>query len=332
MRICITGITGSFGRAFARLCLADPEVEALVGLSRDEVKQGDLIEEFGEPDKLKMFLGNVRDRDRLVMAFRGCDAVVHAAALKRVTYSPISSGSPGEMLKTNILGSVNVIHAAMDAGISKVLLISSDKAVHATNLYGASKFCAEAYAVQANVYSQPMGTRISVVRWGNVFGSRGSVVHIFKKQAARGDLLAITDPRMTRFCITLQEAAAFAMSAIWHLRGGEIWVPVLPSFRVVDLAAAIMPEQERIYVGLRAGGEKLHEWLLSEEEVSRAVSKPSFGGGIPAPYVISPSHQSWGKELRDGIRLYEGFRYTSDANDRWLRVDELRKMAEEVQE
>lgn len=337
VRIAITGATGSLGGALVEALSARTDAERVVGLSRDEVKSGDLEERWSERlPQLRCQLGDVRDEPRLEEVFRGCDVVVHAAALKRVGHSVYS---PEEIVKTNVQGTINVIRAATEAGVGRVLVVSSDKAVEPTNLYGMSKAVAECYAVQSNSYGVPRGVRVSCVRYGNVLGSRGSVVHVWREAARRRQPLLVTDERMTRFIITLRQAADFVLRAIGWMRGGEVFVPLLPATRVTDLADAIEAHEGvsvgRRIVGLRPGGEKLHEALLSREEPARAWLLPE--GRYPECPVVEvlPSHHSWraafppvGGEATVSAALTSP--YTSDAPRRRLSTSELATMLRDV--
>ena len=326
MRIALTGATGSLGGALIFALARRPEVSRLVALSRDEVKSGDLADRWLDLTPLRCQLGDVRDRERLEEVFRGCDTVIHCAALKRITHSVYS---PEEMVKTNVWGTVNVIRAATEVGVAKVLVVSSDKACEPTNLYGMSKAVAECYAVQSNSNSYPRGTLVSCVRYGNVLGSRGAVVHVWREQLQRGVPLTITDSAMTRFIITLPQAAAFCLAAVEDMEGGEIFVPRLPAVHIGVLADALavttigQTRCERTYIGLRPGGEKLHEALLSREEPSR-----TWWDGTRM--VILPSHHSWreGWEVPTWQRVEQP--YSSDAPDRWLSVEELAEMLKDV--
>lgn len=322
--VLVTGATGTFGKAFLKRALSD--WDRVVAFSRDEVKQAVLRQEFGA-DGPHLFLGDVRDTQRLSLAMRGIDVVVHAAALKRVD---AGAYSPSEMIATNVLGTMNVVNAAIQAGVRKVVVLSSDKSVNATNIYGATKYLAECYAVQANAYGFPSGTRIAAVRYGNILGSRGSVVGVWRDQIARGEKLTVTSVAMTRFIMTIEQAVELVLFAIWQMRGGEVFVPRLPSARLVDLAQAIAPHREAGYpmtlTGLRPGGEKCAESLLNEEEPSRTWL--SFGR-----YVIAPSQHEWiadpGRwgDTRVDPRLV----YRSDQTQVFLSVDELRTMIAETE-
>lgn len=308
MRVCITGGTGSLGQALVADFLEDPHIETVIALSRDEVKQGELAERFPS-EKLRCFLGDVRDRDRLVTAFARCDAVIHAAALKRITQSVYS---PSEIRKTNVDGTANVVAAAAQQRVRKVVVISSDKACQATNLYGASKFMAEQEAIQSNSYTYPHGTEVLAVRYGNVWGSRGSVVEVWNTAPWP---LPLTDPRMTRFVITLAQAVALVRLALTRGQGGEVWVPKLPCMRLRDLAG-VMSDVLPVVVGLRPGGEKLHEQLLSEEETMRVVE-------LRDGYIIIPSHCTWRTPDWVATPQSPGFVYRSDGGP-FLTPSELR--------
>lgn len=297
MRYLITGGTGTLGQALIRRLLALPSSGAgaptwVASLSRDEVKAG-ALSALAADARLRVFLGDVRDLTRLEHALHGVHTVVHAAALKRVTESVYS---PGELIKTNIQGTINVINAALAAGVKRVLIISSDKAVHPTNLYGMTKAVAECYAVQSNSYTFPRGTKVACVRYGNVLGSRGSVLDTWAAAAHAGLPLAITDMAMTRFWLTVDRAVDLVLLALGSMTGGEVYVPDLPASPIAALAAAVYRavtgEAEKqpnlIETGLRPGGEKIHEMLLSEEEISR-----TYWVQLLKTYVVTPSYQSW---------------------------------------
>jgi len=342
VKIAITGATGSLGGALIELLRERWPVTRLVALSRDEVKGGDLAERYADYAPLKCQLADVRDEQRLEEVFRGCDVVVHAAALKRIGHSVYS---PEEIVKTNVQGTINVVRAATAVGVGRVLVVSSDKACEATNLYGMSKAVAECYAVQSNTYAQPRGTRVACVRYGNVLGSRGSVVHVWRDQLRRGEPLAITDPLMTRFIITLSQAARFVMRSLERMEGGEVFVPLLPAASMSALADAVerdwrtrIAQQEfaglmragpRIVVGLRPGGEKLHEALLSREEPSRTYLLDGYTNDF-AEAVIYPAHHSWREAWDHPTSVRRTAAYTSDAPHRWLDVAELVRMVREV--
>lgn len=332
-RVLVTGGTGSLGRALVKRLLKSG-AERIVVFSRDEVRQARFAEELGEHPALRWMLGDVRDRERLESAMWHVEAVIHAAALKRVDSV---SFHPTEVEKTNIAGTRNVIEAAVHAGVKKVLIVSSDKAVSPANLYGASKLFAEQLAVAANLYSWPRGTKVAAVRYGNVVGSRGSVAHIFRRQALLGQPLTVTDPEMTRFIITMEEAVDFCLSALADLKGGEILVPVLPSARVVDIALAAaevwngQTTSPMSVIGRRVGGEKPHEVLLSEDEVRRAVQQ--FFPPAQSRFVVPPPLHEWNpQETWSGEHLKPEFQYVSNLNGWWLGVADLIPLLKEMPE
>lgn len=313
--VLVTGGTGSFGRKFASLALELLRPRKLIILSRDELKQHEMrLAGFNAPN-LRYFIGDVRDPDRLRRAFSGVDVVVHAAALKQV---PACEYNPIEAILTNVMGARNVIDAAIDAGVGRVLALSTDKAVNPANLYGATKLCAERLFVQSNAYSGTGGTRFSCVRYGNVVGSRGSVIPVFLEQRRAGRI-TVTDPRMTRFWITLEQGVRFVFRSIDQMHGGEVFVPKLPSMRLMDLARAVADGCQIDVVGIRPG-EKLHEVLVSDDEARHAVELDDM-------FVIKPAHPWWRDEgWQHGRPLEEGFRYSSDANPQWLDADQLREL------
>lgn len=312
--VLVTGGTGSFGQLFTELVLERHGPKKLIILSRDELKQSEMQARFSDP-RLRFFLGDVRDRERLRYAFHDVEIVVHAAALKQV---PTLEYNPFEAVKTNIIGAGNVIDAAIECGIQRVVALSSDKAVNPINIYGATKLCAEKLFVDGNSYAGSRPTRFSVVRYGNVVGSRGSVIPLFRKQAANG-ALEITDKRMTRFWLTLTQGVEFAVRCIGTMKGGEVFVPKIPSMRLVDLAEAMAPTCKIRYIGIRPG-EKLHEVLLTEDEARHSLAFDDF-------FVIKPEHPMWHyDDWTGGKALPEGFRYSSDQNDMWLMPDKLLAM------
>jgi UDP-N-acetylglucosamine 4,6-dehydratase (inverting) len=324
--ILVTGGTGSFGRKFVQEVLKHHRPRRLIVFSRDELKQHEMRQVFpDDPDQpVRYFVGDVRDRDRLLRAFKGgggVELVVHAAALKQV---PTCEYNPFEAVKTNILGTKNVIDAAIERRVPKVMLISTDKAVNPINLYGATKLCAEKMLIQANAYaqSQTPRTRLSVCRYGNVLGSRGSVVPLFLRQRDSGTV-TITDSRMTRFWITLEQGVHFVLNCIETMHGGEIFVPKLPAMSLVRMAETLAPGCRSKVLGIRPG-EKLHEVLVSEDEARHAVE-------LEDKYVILPSHRWWEvKNYSSGRPLPEGFSLTS-ANDPWQLDDgELAEMLSAV--
>lgn len=312
-QILLTGGTGSFGRAFVRRLLADGEDVTIRIYSRDELKQYEMTREFGNDPRLRFCIGDVRDRDRLARAMYGVEWVVHAAALKQVD---LCEYNPAEAVKTNILGGQNVIEAAIDAKVKRVVALSTDKAVNPVNLYGATKLCAEKLFVHGNAYAGPRDTRFACVRYGNVLGSRGSVVPLFLKQAP-GGVLTITDVRMTRFWITLRHAVELVKLVLAEMKSGEVFVPKIPSMRMTDLAHAIAPEAMVKEIGMRPG-EKLHEMLLSAEEAHRTREYATH-------YVISRQ-----TPRSDGRAVAEEFCYRSDTNTQWLGVDRLRDLVAEL--
>ncbi|MDQ3756595.1 MAG: UDP-N-acetylglucosamine 4,6-dehydratase (inverting) [Actinomycetota bacterium] len=313
--ILLTGGTGSFGNAFIDCVLERwPDVTIRV-FSRDELKQSELRARRDD-DRLRFFLGDVRDRRRLVRAAQGADLIVHAAAMKQV---PACEYNPFEAVQTNIIGAENIVDAAIDAGVAKVIALSTDKAVNPVNLYGATKLCAEKIVVQGNAYAAQSKTRFACVRYGNVVGSRGSVVPVFGEQLKLGRI-TITDERMTRFWITLPQAVELVLFAVEHALGGEIFIPKIPSMKVVDLADAMAPGVPREIIGIRPG-EKLHELLLTSDEARHSID----AGDV---YVVVPEHPWWTDHPRwmDGKPLDDGFTYSSGQNDWWLTPEELRSM------
>lgn len=307
--VLVTGATGSFGTEFIRTVLERHDVKAIRAFSRDELKQGELRQKVDD-SRLRLLLGDVRDLERLRLATRGVDVIIHAAALKQV---PALEYNPFEAIRTNVLGTQNVITAAIENRVREVMGLSTDKAVAPTNLYGASKLCSERLLAQAGAYSDD--TFFAAVRYGNVVGSRGSVVPIFREQALTG-VVTITDERMTRYWITLAEAVDFVLSSLARLEyGGEVFVPKIPSARVVDIAEALAPGSERMVTGIRPG-EKLHETLLTEDE-----SRHAYDAGDR--YIIERFGEP---QPPRGERLPDGFTYSSDTNEHWLSVADLRAL------
>jgi len=315
--VLVTGGTGSFGRKFAEIVLREYDVKSLRIYSRDELKQMEMRLQLGDDPRLRFFIGDVRDRDRLFRAMEGVDIVIHAAALKQV---PAAEYNPIEAVKTNIMGAVNVIDAAIDAQVWRVIALSTDKAVYPVNLYGATKLVAEKLFVQGNSYVGGRRTRFSVVRYGNVVGSRGSVIPLFLAQRANGRL-TLTDPRMTRFWITLEQGVRFVLSCLGRMRGGEIFIPKIPSMKLTDLAEVIAPGAEKVFTGIRPG-EKLSEVLLTEEEARHAREYDDY-------FVVEPEHPFWDKDAcGDGRPLPDRFLYASDTNSWWLTAEELARAIE----
>lgn len=320
--VLVTGGTGSFGKKFIDIMLKEYHPAKIIVFSRDELKQHEMrINGYDDPS-LRYFLGDIRDLDRLKRAFKNVDIVVHAAALKQV---PACEYNPFEAVKTNILGSQNVIDAALDCGVKKVLAISTDKAVNPVNLYGVTKLGAEKLFIQSNSYAGAHETRFSCTRYGNVVGSRGSVVPVFLQQRQSGKL-TVTDERMTRFWISLDQGVRFVIRCIEQMHGGEVFVPKIPSMSVKDLGAAIAPECEIVYSGIRPG-EKLHEVLVSEDEARSTVEMDDM-------YVVQPTGTLWfGKEWEKiGKKLPEGFRYDSNNNTEWLNLEAVKDMIRPFQE
>ena len=312
--ILVTGGTGSFGQKFTEICLREYQPKGIRIYSRGELMQMQMSQKFNN-DRLSFLIGDVRDRNRLYRAMRGVDVVVHAAAMKQV---PSCEYNPIEAVKTNIDGTVNLIDAAVDNNVTKVMLISTDKAVHPVNLYGATKMVAEKLGIQGNSYSGGKTPWFSCVRYGNVIGSRGSVIPLFKEQQKKG-VITITDEKMTRFWISLDQGVRFVMNSIEIMKGGEIFIPKIPSMRLTDLADAIAPNVKKEYIGIRAG-EKLHEVLLTEDE-ARHAKEYDYG------FVIEPEHRFWNQNnVIGGKALPEGFRYASDTNTLWLSTEDLKKI------
>jgi len=314
--ILVTGGTGSFGKKFAEIALRELNPKKLVIFSRDELKQYEMRVSGYDHPNIRYFIGDVRDGPRLRRAMPGVDLVIHAAALKQV---PACEYNPIEAVATNIDGGRNVIEAALDSGVKKVIALSTDKAVNPVNLYGATKLVAEKLFVQANAYRGSGPARFSCVRYGNVVGSRGSVIPLFLKQRESGKV-TVTDPRMTRFWITLDQGVRFVIECAERMIGGEVFVPRIPSMNMMDLAAAIAPSCEVEEIGIRPG-EKVHELLVSDDEARHAV-------GFDNSFVIRPSHPWWAEEnWAEGSPLPDGYRYSSDTNTEWLDASRLRELA-----
>jgi UDP-N-acetylglucosamine 4,6-dehydratase len=312
--ILLTGGTGSFGHHFTRTALSQWNPRTIRIFSRDELKQSEMQRSFDD-DRLRFLIGDVRDHERLRRAVDGVDLVIHAAAMKQV---PACEYNPFEAVQTNILGTQNVAEACIEAGIPRAVALSTDKAVSPASLYGATKLCAEKLFVQANVYAGPKDVRLSCVRYGNVVGSRGSVVPLFRNQAESGEL-TVTDKRMTRFWITLDQAVQLVADCVATMAGGEVFIPKIPSTRVVDLAEAIAPGVSIRYTGIRPG-EKLHEVLITSDEARHTFD-------MDWCYVVVPEHPFWGsRATNDGAHVAEDFYYSSDSNTEWLDVDDLRDL------
>ncbi len=312
--ILVTGGTGSFGNKFVEIVLAKHRPRRLVVFSRDELKQSEMQARFNDP-RLRFFIGDVRDRERLVRAMHEVDVVVHAAALKQI---PVCEYNPFEAIQTNVMGAKNVIDAAIDCGVKRVIALSSDKAVNPVNLYGATKLCAEKLFVQGNAYGYSRGTHLACVRYGNVIGSRGSVIPLFEAQRADGTV-TVTDPKMTRFWMTLEQGVNFVIRCLGLMRGGEIFVPRLPSTRIMDIVEAVAPGCKVEVIGIRPG-EKMHEVLISEDEARQTVDLDDM-------FVVEPLMPSWGYvPWRNGKRLPPGYSYASDSNNQFLSQAEMRRL------
>ena len=320
--ILVTGGTGSFGQAFVRTVLDRfPEVERLVIFSRDELKQYDMANKIGSQDPLRYFIGDIRDEPRLKRALEGIDVVIHAAALKQV---PAAEYNPFEAIKTNVLGAQNLVEACLDSDVRVVIALSTDKAAAPINLYGATKLCSDKLITAANNVRGRRDIRFSVVRYGNVMGSRGSVIPYFLDRRGEG-VLPITHPDMTRFNITLQEGVEMVLWSIEKALGGEIFVPKIPSYRIMDVAEAIAPECERRVVGIRPG-EKLHEEMITASDSYNSVDLGQYFAILPSAGDYSADSYL---DQRPGERVEPGFSYNSGTNERFLTVEELRRLIHE---
>jgi len=323
--ILITGGTGSFGRRFIDTLLRESRARRLVVFSRDEYKQYEMQQQIGDlgGDRMRFFIGDVRDGERLELATREVDVIIHAAALKQV---PAAEYNPFECIRTNVSGAENVVRASLRNGVRRVIALSTDKAANPINLYGASKLASDKIFIAANNLSGSVGTRFAVVRYGNVVGSRGSVIPFFRKLIAEGtDHLPITDERMTRFWITLQQGVNFVVTSITSMQGGEIFVPKIPSMRMLDLAHCLGPNLPTRVVGIRPG-EKLHEVMITEDD-SRLTLE------LDDRYVIEPAFRWWQRDsylVRGASTVRDGFRFASDTNEDWLDGPRLMRMLEEA--
>jgi len=320
--ILVTGGTGSFGKCIIRMILERYDIKKLIILSRDELKQFEMRQDYnGKGKKLRFFLGDVRDPERLNEAFSGVDYIIHSAALKQV---PAIEYNPFEAIQTNVIGAQNIIRAAIRQKVKRVIALSTDKAASPINLYGASKLCSDKLFIAGNSMAGEAVTRFAVVRYGNVFGSRGSVVPLFQRQRSSGKI-TVTDDRMTRFSITLKAAAEFVLKNFERMHGGELFVPKIPSYRIMDLAKAVAPEAKIEMTGIRPG-EKLHEMMISKDDARKTLEYDSY-------FAIQPDYLNGERQPFDGDgmgrKCNEDFSYTSDANTDWLTPEQLRVLVEE---
>lgn len=311
--ILITGGTGSLGKALISYLLKNTTARRIVVFSRDELKQHDLRSQFKNDSRLRWFLGDIRDLNRLKRALHGVDYVIHAAALKQVDTGEYN---PMEFIKTNILGSQNVIDACIETGVKRVVALSTDKASSPINLYGATKLTADKLFVAANNYSYSYGTTFSVVRYGNVMGSRGSVIPFFRELVRQGKPIPITDLRMTRFWISIETAVKFIIESLQIMEGGELYVPRIPSMKILDLALAVAPECVLEEIGMRPG-EKLHEEMISSDDSRRTII-------LENRFLVMPVVAEWGYSPPAGTKMEEGSAYRSDTNEMWMSQDEIR--------
>ncbi len=317
--VLITGGTGSLGRSLVEYLLLETKVRRIAIFSRDELKQQHLRIQLQDDPRLRWFLGDVRDLDRLKRAFHGVDFVIHTAALKQVDTGEYN---PMEFVKTNVLGSQNVIDASIDVGVKRVVALSTDKASSPINLYGATKLTADKLFVAANNYSVAYGTTFSVVRYGNVMGSRGSVIPFFQEIAAKGKSLPITDLRMTRFWISIESAVKFVINSLEMMTGGELYVPKIPSMKIIDLAHAVAPDAKLIEIGMRPG-EKLHEEMISADDSRRTII-------LEDRYIVTPVVGEWGYEPPKGATMPEGQAYRSDTNDLWMSELDIKNFIKDL--
>jgi len=314
--ILITGGTGSFGKTFVPMTLERFSPKKIIIYSRDEMKQWEMAKEFVNDERVRFFIGDVRDRDRLYRALDGVDYVVHAAATKIV---PIAEYNPFECVKTNVLGAMNLIDACIDKGVKRCIALSTDKASQPINLYGATKLCSDKLFIAGNSYAGGKKTRFSIVRYGNVMGSRGSVIPFFIEQAAESGVLTITDERMTRFMISLEQGVGLVWHAFADMEGGEIYVKKIPSMKLIDIATAVSAKAKKKVIGIRPG-EKLHEQMIGVEDGPYTYEYKEH-------YKILPQIHEWSKDshrIKDGSLVSENFTYSSDNNAVWMTIDELR--------
>lgn len=317
--ILITGGTGTLGKSLAENLLKGSNIRRIAIFSRDELKQHDLRIHFKNDPRLRWFLGDIRDLERLKRALHGVDFVIHAAALKQVDTGEYN---PMEFIKTNVLGSQNVIDASIDAGVKRVVALSTDKASSPINLYGATKLTADKLFVAANNYSYKYGTTFAVVRYGNVMGSRGSVIPLFKELAEQGKPLSVTDLRMTRFWISVEDAVKFVLDSLEMMTGGELYVPRIPSMKIIDLANAVSSESKLVEIGMRPG-EKLHEEMISSDDSRRTIV-------LKNRFVVTPVVAEWGYQPPVGENMPEGQAYRSDTNDKWMSTSDIKKFIDQI--
>ncbi len=318
--ILITGGTGSFGKKATEIILKRYKPKKLIIFSRDELKQFDMAQQFKGSEEIRYFIGDVRDKERLHRAFHGVDFVIHAAAIKQV---PVAEYNPFEAVKTNIIGAENVINVAIDQGVKNVIALSTDKAANPINLYGSTKLCSDKLFIAGNSYVGRDHSIFSVVRYGNVVGSRGSIIPFFLKQKEKG-VLPITDSRMTRFWITLEQGVDFVLDCLGQMVGGELFVPKIPSMNIMNLAKVIAPECKTEVVGIRPG-EKLHEVMVTRDDARRTLEYKDH-------YVVQPDFEYWGHRCKEngGKKVAEDFEYNSETNPWYLTIDEMRKMLESI--
>jgi len=320
----VTGGTGSFGKRFIATVLERYKCERIVVYSRDELKQFEMAHQepfASHPDQMRYFLGDIRDLPRMRMAMEGIDVVIHAAALKQV---PAAEYNPFEFIKTNVIGAQNIIDACLDRNVKRVIALSTDKAAAPINLYGATKLCSDKLFIAANNYRGSHDIRLSVVRYGNVLGSRGSVIPFFLNKKGCG-VIPVTDERMTRFSITLQKGVDFVLSCLARMKGGELYVPKIPSYKIMDVVSAVAPDAKVNFVGIRPG-EKLHEEMITESDSLNTIEYPGY-------YIVRPSTEQYDPAIymtdENGLKgtpVKQGFSYTSDKNTDWLSVNQLKEM------
>ena len=312
--VLVTGGTGSFGKAMVKRLLADDEVSKVVVFSRDELKQFEMQESFSSP-KLRYFLGDVRDHQRLLRATDGIDVLIHAAAMKQI---PAAEYNPMEAIKTNVIGAENIVNVAIENNISKVVALSTDKAANPANLYGATKLCSDKLMIAGNILAGKRVSRFAIVRYGNVLGSRGSVIPFFLKKAAEG-VIPITDPRMTRFWLTIEDGVQFVLDSLERMHGGEIFVPKIPSFKVTDVAEVVCPGIPTKIIGIRPG-EKLHEVMITEDDSYYTYEFDNYYA------IVSPALINGGKYGKNQNKVPEGFRFSSDSNSNWHTHDSFKTL------